>query len=144
MSQCPGVVVEPEEQRADQRSRSVLVPAKARHDAVRSAHVLDLDHHALAGLIGRALVLGDHAVEARAFEAMEPLVGERALATTRREVEAARRPLERPLQLPAALGLRAGAEIAIAFGEQVEGDEGGGRLGGELVDARGRRVQAEL
>src|SRR5207244_8996423 len=109
-------------------SRTLLVPAEARHHAVRGTYVLDLDHHALGGLIGRRLMLGDHAVEPGAFEAMEPFLGHRALATAGREMDAARGPLERLLQQQAALGLRAGADVARVSGEQVERDEGGGRL----------------
>src|SRR4029077_16281912 len=101
---------EAQQQRADESSRTLLVPAETRHHAVRSAHVLDLDHHPLAGLIGRALVLGDHAVEPGAFEAMEPFLGHRAFATARREMDTARGPRERLLQQQAALGLRAGTE----------------------------------
>src|SRR5207249_7729757 len=112
--QRSGIVVEPQQQRPDQSSRTVLVPAEARHHAVRGTHVLDLDHYALAGLIGRALGLGDHPVESRAFEAMEPFLGHRALATARREMDAARRPLERLLQPEAAPGLRAAAEVTVS------------------------------
>ena len=51
---------------------------------------------------------------------------------------------ERLLEQRAPLGLRASAEIAPAVGEQVERDERRGRLGGELLHARRRRMQAQL
>src|SRR5262249_52898899 len=73
------VVVQAQQQRADD-AFPFLVPAKARDDAVGGARVLDLHHRALAGLVGPALWLRDHAVEPRAFEATEPLAGERAIA----------------------------------------------------------------
>ena len=46
------VVVEPEQQRADERVLAALVPAEARDDAVRGARVLDLHHRALARQVG--------------------------------------------------------------------------------------------
>ena len=144
MVQRTSRIVEPEQQRADQRARTVLVPAKARHHAVRAARVLDLDHRSLAGLIRGALVLGDDAVEPGAFEPNEPFLGEAPLATAGGEMEASRRPRERLFERGAPLGLGARAEIVTAVGEHVEGDEGRRCLGGELPDARGRRVEAQL
>ena len=84
--QRPLVVVQPEQQRAD-RILSALVPAKTGDDAVGRARVLDLDHRALAGLVGAVVRLRDHAVEAGAFEALQPLGGDLAIARHRREVE---------------------------------------------------------
>ena len=75
---APLVVVEAEQQRADQLVLAVLVPAKAGDDAVGRARVLDLDHRALAGLIRPRRRLGDHAVEAGALEARQPLAPRRA------------------------------------------------------------------
>ncbi|HZL96157.1 MAG TPA: hypothetical protein VFB99_21040, partial [Vicinamibacterales bacterium] len=40
--EAPGVVVEPEQQRADERADRVLVPAEAADDAVAGPRVLDL------------------------------------------------------------------------------------------------------
>ena len=71
------VVVEAEQQRADQLAGAVLVPAEAGDDAVGGAHVLDLQHRALARLVRAARRLGDHAVEPGALEAVEPVGGER-------------------------------------------------------------------
>ena len=48
----PLLVVEPEQQRADQHVLARLVPAEAGDDAVGGARVLDLEHRALARLIG--------------------------------------------------------------------------------------------
>src|SRR6059058_2270967 len=55
-----------------------------------------------------------------------------------------RRLRERVLQQPAALGLRARAEIVAVAGEQVERDEGRGRLLGELRYPGRRGVEAQL
>ena len=53
--QLAGVVVEPEQQRADGACRSPrLVPAEAGDDAVALALVLHLQHHALVRLVGAA------------------------------------------------------------------------------------------
>ena len=87
--QPPLRVVEAEQERTHQLTRAVLVPAEAGHHAVRGAGVLHLDHGALARLVRRRLVFGDHAVEAGALEPMEPLVGERAIACAGRDVQAA-------------------------------------------------------
>src|SRR5678816_113853 len=46
------VVVEAEQQRADEGALAALVPAEAADDAVRGALVLDLEHHALARGVG--------------------------------------------------------------------------------------------
>ena len=69
----PLVVVQAEQQRADALVRSRLVPAEAGDDAVGGAHVLHLDHRALARLVGAVRRLRDHAVEAGALEARQPL-----------------------------------------------------------------------
>ena len=65
------VVVEPEQQRAD--ADAVLVEAEAGDDAVGGAQVLHLQHGALALFVETVERLGDHAVETRALEALEPL-----------------------------------------------------------------------
>src|SRR5207249_2202774 len=75
---------------------------------------------------------------------MEPRLGHRPLAMAGGEMDATRGPPERLLQTQAALGLRAGAEVAAVSGEQVERHEGGRRLGGELLHPPRRRVQSQL
>ena len=92
-------VVEAEQERPHALVAAVLVPAEPRHHAVRGAHVLDLDHRALARLVERLLVLGDHAVEAGALEAMEPVLRDAAIAGARGEVDAPGRAGQRLLQL---------------------------------------------
>src|SRR5207249_6675678 len=100
-------VVEAEQKRADELARTVLVPAEAAHHAVRGAGMLDLDHRALARLVGRGLVLGDDAVEPGALEAVEPLLRDHAVAAAGREVHGTLRALaEGGLQPLAALPLR--------------------------------------
>src|SRR3972149_5542772 len=68
----PALVVEAEKQRA-YRVLSGLVPAESGHHAFGGAHVLHLDHRALAGLVGTVRRLRDHAVEAGALALLEPL-----------------------------------------------------------------------
>ena len=89
--QPPVIVVQPEQQRSDQLVLSRLVPAEAGDDAVGGARVLDLDHRALAGLVGAVGRLHDHAVEPRAFELRQPLDGLRVIARHRCEVDRRRR-----------------------------------------------------
>ena len=104
--QAAAVVVEAEQQRAD-LVVAALVPAEAGDDAVRGARVLDLDHGALARLVGGVDRLGHHAVEAGALEALEPLGRQRPVVRHRREVDRRRR--RRRAAAPAARGVRAAA-----------------------------------
>src|SRR3954463_14774185 len=73
------IVVQTEKQRPD-RIVAALVPAKARHYAVRSARVLHLDQRAFSRLIREPRRLGAAPVEPRPLEAWEPVLRERALA----------------------------------------------------------------
>jgi ATP-dependent DNA ligase len=79
--QPAAIVEQPEQQGADEQILSVLVPAKARNDAVGGPRVLHLDHGALAREIGGLYRFGDHAVEPGALEALEPVDGEIVIAT---------------------------------------------------------------
>ena len=79
MVELARVVEQAQQQAADVRPGPVLVPAEAGDDAVRRAPVLDLEHRALAGLVGAVEALRDHAVEAGALEPVEPVGGERAV-----------------------------------------------------------------
>jgi hypothetical protein len=56
------------------------------------------------------------------------------LPPTRREMDAARGSRERLFQPPTALGLAKGAEVPLAFRQQVEGHEGGRHLRRQLAD----------
>ena len=141
MLQPAAVIVQAEEQGAH-RALSRLVPTEPSHDAVGGARVLDLDHRALAGLVGGALVLGHHPVETRPLEATEPLLGHRPVAAAGREVHRGRSAGQRLLQPQAALGLGPAAQVALSFGQHVEGHEGSGRLGGQLRDPGGGRMQS--
>ena len=80
------VVVQAEEERSDQRVLSLLVPPKSSHHTVGRPRVLDLDHRALARLVGSGLRLRNHAIEARSFELLEPVRGNRRVARHRRQV----------------------------------------------------------
>jgi hypothetical protein len=79
------VVVEAEQERADELVRTVLVPPEAGDDAVRSAHVLDLEHGALLRLVRQVDGLGDDAVEPSALELHEPASRDFRIAGHRRE-----------------------------------------------------------
>src|SRR4029079_17511421 len=65
--------IQPEPQPTDRLSLFSLVPAVAAHHAIGRAQMLDLGHRTLAWLVGPIGGLRDHAVEAGAFEAVEPL-----------------------------------------------------------------------
>src|SRR5262249_19850575 len=137
------VVVKPEEQRADQLTPALLVPAKARDHAVSGPHVLDLDHHALAWGVDARLGLADHPVGPGPLEAMKPLVREGALAGAGREVNGPAGVRERPLEVCAAIRLWSRTQIAV-LRQEIEGDEGRRRLRGELRHPRSRRMETHL
>ena len=105
MVQHAVVVVNAEQQRAHGIAR-VLVPAKARHDAIRGAHVLDLDHRALARQVGQVERLDDHAIQSRAFELLEPVRGQPTLLRHRRQMERRLRALEQRFEHRAPAALR--------------------------------------
>src|SRR5260370_39623919 len=120
MVQRAAVVVEPEQQRADERCWTVLVPAEARDHAIRAPRVLDLHHRALAGLIGHALVFGDNAVKPGAFDPSEPLQRTSRPPVPRRRANACGASPD-PLPHPGpASPPRAGTRIAPRLGDQVE------------------------
>src|SRR3989442_5274511 len=102
MLQRPFVVIEAEEKRAD-GVFPALVPAESGNHAVRGAGVLDLEHRPLAGLIGARRRLRNHAVESRAFETLQPVHCQLAIAGHRREAERATRVREQFLELLAPL-----------------------------------------
>ena len=115
---------------------TVLVDAVAGDGTVGGALVLHLDQRALARLVGARERLGDHAVEPGALESTEPFVGDVArsvLAGVRCTV--AFGAIEGLEQRPA-VGHRHVEHGSIAVGEHVEGDERGGRLRGQPIDAR--------
>src|SRR5581483_4997776 len=103
--QPPAVVVQPEQQRSDELVLPRLVPAKTRDDAIRRARVLDLEHRALARLVYTVFRLRHDAVEARAFETLQPLGRDRDIARHRRQMNRRRHTVEQPLERRAPPGL---------------------------------------
>src|SRR5262249_52503415 len=84
--QQAGLVIEPEQERAD--DVLALVVTEAADHAVGAAVVLDLLHGApLARVVGEVAPLGDDAVKRRA-DALEPLPGFRQLRRCRRQADA--------------------------------------------------------
>ena len=142
------VVVQPEQQRADQRllGRGGLVLAVAGEHDVGGALVLDLEHGALVGLVRRPERLGDDTVEPGALELLEPPLGlGRVLGGAGQEAGAgAVEVAERLDQRLASLGEGPVHEGLVAQRQQVEGHEAGGRLDGQLVDAAGGGVDPLL
>ena len=120
------------------------MPPEAGDDAVGCARVLHFDHRALPRLVDEIARLHDHAVEAGALEAREPLGGHGRIARRRREMDRRLRGVERELEAPPALVLRRLPQILAVERERVEGDERRGRLLRELRHARRRRMKPQL
>src|SRR5688572_3151091 len=138
------VVVQAKQERADVLVFAVLVPAEACHDTVRRTRVLHLDHRALAWLVDSAFGLRDHAVEAGALEASQPVLGDGTVARHRREMNRRTALRQRLLEQRAAFRLRRAAQIAIAGCNQIERHERRRRLLRELRHARRGRMEPEL
>ncbi len=89
----------------------------------------------LFGAYGCASGLAIDAVESRTLELREPSLGERGVVGRARDVHGMRHAAEQVDELCATHLERLGLEVAVASGEQVEGDEHRGRGLGEHVDA---------
>ena len=86
--QHAGVVVEARAAASRRRPCRVLVPAEAGHDAVGGAHVLDLQHRALAGLVGASTRASRSRRRARRLRtAASQSLGLGAIARHRRQVQ---------------------------------------------------------
>jgi len=125
------VVEEAQQKRSDVRSGPVLVPPEPRHHAVGSALVLDLEHRPLAWLAGRIEALGDHAVQPRALEPLEPVGCLRPVGRRRREVDRRAHARQRCLEQGAPLRLGHLAQVAVSKGQQIPRHERGRRLRGQ-------------
>ena len=119
----PSLVVEQSEQQRADDVGFLLVPAKTGDHAVGGARVLDLEHRALAGLIRRVLRLRDHAVEARALEALQPLGRDLAIAGHRRQIDRRRDLRQQLLERRAPFALRTIHDRRAVDREQIEADE---------------------
>ena len=130
------VLVQPEQQRAD--ALAGLVHAISGDDRLGRALVLDLEHRALAGGVGRGEGLRDDPVEPGPLEAGEPVGRLGGVAGHPREVQrcSLRHALEERLEPLPPLGEGRARHVLVAEGEQVEGDELGRRLLRELGDPR--------
>jgi len=120
------------------------VPAESGHHAIGGTRVLDLEHRALARLIRRRGRLRDHAVESGAFEALQPIDRDRAIARHRREVEGFANLLEELLELRAAVRLRLAQQTLPIHRQEIESDERGWHRLRELLDPGRRRMQPHL
>src|SRR4051812_37010983 len=97
------VVVEAEQQRADELAFGLLVPTKPRDDAVGRPRVLDLDHQPLAWRVRERVRLRDDAIEPGALEAFEPVLRGLRITSDRRDMYRRLRLRERVLERGAAL-----------------------------------------
>jgi hypothetical protein len=101
--------------------------------------VLDLEHHALVGLVYAVERLGDQAVQTRALELLEPLPGHVDVPGRRRHVDRRARLLQRAFEPGSAFGERASRVVVVTLGQQVEPDEvRGRRLREHVAPALGR------
>src|SRR5688572_15685665 len=116
-------VVKAEEERADRRFLSALVPAEAGHDAVTLPCVLHLEHHSLVWLVLARFRLRDDSVESCALEPAEPVGGGRSVARCRREVKRRLRVSEKRLESRASFGEWRVAKTSILLAQQVEEDD---------------------
>src|SRR6185437_8347630 len=112
--------------------------------AVRGALVLDLEHDALVRLVGDGQRLGDHTVEPGSLELVEPALREAQIRRGGGDVKRRTRTFQGIHQCGAAVGERPPAEVVIADGQQVEGDERRRRLLGQHPHPRIGRVDALL
>src|SRR5688500_3176335 len=138
------VVEQPEQQRADAVLVTLLVPAKARHDTIAVALVLDLEHHALVRLVGHGPRLRDDAVEPGAFEACKPICCDRNVWRGRRQIQGRlgtsqqlRQALPPPLE-------RQGTQVALTLRQQIEKYDRRRSLFREHTYTRCRRMNAHL
>ncbi len=137
------VVEEPKEQRPDVGLRSVLVPAEPGDHTVGRPLVLDLEHRPFARLVGRLEQLGDDAVEARAFEPVEPVGRQRAVGRGGREVDRRHGLAQDGLEPRAPFSLRHLAQVLAAQGKQVPRHERRRRLPRQHADPRFGRVDSQ-
>jgi len=106
--------------------------------------VLDLEHGALAGLIGTCRGLRDDAVQSGALEPLQPVDGQVVIARHRREMQGTAHLREHLLELLATLFLWCTHQVLAAGREEIECDERRRRLLCQHGDARGRGMQAHL
>ena len=137
-------VIEAEEQRADLLAWGFAIPAKARNHAVAITFVLDLEHDALVGLVGKIVRLGDYAVEAGAFESPEPIERDFAIGCGRRDVDWRPGGFEQGFEGRTAFLKWLRAKVAIAIAKQIEEDAGRRSLLGEELYARGGGMNTQL
>jgi hypothetical protein len=130
-----GGVEQPQQERADERPRPVLVPSKPGHHAVGGAGVLDLGPATLGRHVGVGRALGDDAIQPGALEAIEPVRGDRRIGRRGRQVDGRLCAGEGPLEEGAPLALGSGTQVTAVECEEIPGHEAGGGLGREQLDA---------
>src|SRR5580704_1198476 len=120
------------------------MPAKPRDHAIAVAAVLDLQHHALVGFIADRCWLGDHTIESGPFKPSKPIRGRMDVASSRGQVQWRFRRVENSLEFTAPQFEGLFTQIAAAFAQQIEEDDGRGSLFGQFLYAGGSRVNAKL
>jgi hypothetical protein len=104
--------------------------------------VLHLEHLALVLEVGERDGLHHHPIEPGALEAAEPLLGHGAVAGRRGQDRRVASFRPAPARGDASAPRREGTEVLVTDRQQVEGHERCGRLLGQLLDPRGRGVDA--
>src|SRR5215471_7623906 len=106
--------------------------------------MLHLDHRALARQVSAGLQLCNDTVQARAFEAREPVERNRSIARCGCEVHRGLCSDEQLFEGSTAHRLRRSHERAPGDFQRIEGDERSWCLFCELFNARYRRMQSQL
>src|SRR5439155_27210128 len=104
----------------------------------------DLEHRALARLVGPAGRLRDDAVETGSLETRQPQRRRLSIARHRRQVDGWFDPREQTLQTCPALALGGRPQVPPTDGERVERDERGRSFLREPGDTRSRRMKSKL
>ncbi len=120
------------------------MPAETGDHAVAIALVLDLEHHALVGLVGSRNRLGHDAVESGALEATKPVRRDARSRVAGVRWSGGVADGEQRLQLSAASLERLAPQITISLAEQVEEHDGGRDLLGQKLHPRRGRMKAQL
>src|SRR5215468_756645 len=119
------------------------MPAEPGDHAIAVALVLDLQHHALVGLVGACEWLGHDTVETCAFKSAKPIRRGFHVARGWGQMQRWSGRGEKGFQFATSAFKRYTAQIAIVPAQQIEEDDGGGNLLREKLHARSRGMNSE-
>ena len=99
--------------------------------------MLDFEHCAFVGLIGKVDGLGHNPVKASAFESLEPVECNMPVCGCRCDMDGRPGGFQNRFQRSTTFVKWLATKIAIAFAQQIEEDTGCGSFRGEKIYARG-------